>query len=84
MVAQQLLPRATGQGRVPAVEVLKVTRGVAHGIREGKPTGLVSAMQTGASQGMVTMQRCVQELANRGVITADVARLAEDQTRQAT
>lgn len=76
VVSQRLLPRASGRGRVPAVEVLKVTHGVAHRIREGKTAQLVSSMQTGASEGMVTLERCVEQLVRSGRVTAEVARLA--------
>ncbi len=76
VISQRLLPRASGAGRVPAVEVLKITPAAAHLIRDGKTPGLVSVMQTGGDEGMVPLDRCVQELVRRGRITPEVAREA--------
>ena len=36
VISQRLLPRSTGKGRVPAVELLAVNGSVAHMLREGK------------------------------------------------
>jgi twitching motility protein PilT len=53
--------------------VLRVTQSAAHQIREGKTPALVSVMQTGANEGMITLERCVEDLQRRGRITAEVA-----------
>jgi twitching motility protein PilT len=71
VLAVRLLPRASGTGRVPAVEILEVNTAAAHAIREGKTPQLISVMQTGADVGMVTMERCLQEMVRRGVIRED-------------
>jgi twitching motility protein PilT len=42
-------------------------------IREDKIAQMYSAIQTGMSHGMQTMDQCLQNLVNRGVITKDVA-----------
>jgi twitching motility protein PilT len=75
VVSQRLLPRAHGGGRVPAVEVLKVTAGVAHQIREGKTAQIQSSIQTGAANDMVTMERSIETLLERGVISHNTAQL---------
>src|SRR5262249_40020811 len=46
VVAQHLLPRANGLGRVPAVELLKVTKGVSNLIRNHKSEQVYSAMES--------------------------------------
>ena len=68
VVAQQLLPRVDRGGRLPAVEVLRVNQAAATLIREGKTPQLHSVMQTGRGEGMIPMDRCVQELRAKGRI----------------
>lgn len=71
VVAQALLPRSNGQGRVPAVEVLVNVPAVANLIREGKTYQTASVMQTGRAQGMMTFEGAVHDLINRGLISRD-------------
>lgn len=68
VVAQQLLPRKDGQGRVAAHEVLIGTPAVRNLIREQKGAQLVSVMQTGQQQGMQTMAQSLERLAKSGLI----------------
>ncbi len=72
VIAQQLLPRATG-GRCAAFEVLFSSAPVANMIREGKTGQITSAIQTGARQGMIDMDTSIRNLFEDGVITARVA-----------
>ena len=55
ILAQQILPRADGSGRVAAVEVLIKTAAVSNIIREGKEHQLYTAIQTDRQTGMQTM-----------------------------
>jgi twitching motility protein PilT len=73
VVAQQILPRADNHGRVAAVEVLINTPAVSNNIREGKEHQLYTALQTGRSVGMQTMDFALAELCMRGLITRDMA-----------
>jgi twitching motility protein PilT len=73
IVTQQLLPTADGQGRVAAVEVLVPTPAVRNLIREGKTHQIYSALQTGASHGMQTMDASLAELVSRHRITRELA-----------
>src|SRR5688572_22726502 len=52
VVSQILLPRADGDGRVAAREVLVVNAAIGAIIREGKTHQIYSAIQTGGNQGM--------------------------------
>jgi twitching motility protein PilT len=72
VLAQQLLPR-NGGGRIAAMETMIVTSGVRNLIREGKSEQLYSLVETGAQQGMQTMDRTLVDLFRQGVITRDVA-----------
>lgn len=71
--AQRLVP-AIGGGRVVAAEVLVANPAVRNIIREGKSHQLDAVIQTGADQGMQTMDRTLVKLVQSGVVTYDDAR----------
>lgn len=71
--SQRLVP-AIGGGRVVAAEVLVANPAVRNIIREGKTHQLDAVIQTGADQGMQTMDRTLVKLVQSGVITYDDAR----------
>ena len=71
--SQRLVP-AIGGGRVVAAEVLIANPAVRNIIREGKSHQLDAVIQTGADQGMQTMDRTLVKLVQTGVITYDSAR----------
>ena len=71
--AQRLVP-AIGGGRVVAAEVMVANPAVRSVIREGKTHQLDTIIQTGADQGMQTMDRTLVKLIQQGVITYDNAR----------
>ena len=70
---QQLLPTADGRGRILAAEVLVPTPAVRNLIREGKTHQIYSAIQTGGSFGMQTMDSALADLVRRNVITRELA-----------
>ena len=71
--AQRLIP-AIGGGRVVAAEVMVANPAVRNIIREGKTHQLDTVIQTGADQGMQTMDRTLVKLVQTGAITYDNAR----------
>jgi twitching motility protein PilT len=71
--SQRLVP-AIGGGRVAAAEILIANPAVRNIIREGKTHQLDAVIQTGADQGMQTMDRTLAGLVQSGVITYDEAR----------
>ncbi len=71
--SQRLVP-AIGGGRVVAAEILVANSAVRALIRDGKTHQLDTAIQTGAEQGMQTMDRTLAKLVQTGVITYDSAR----------
>jgi twitching motility protein PilT len=73
IVSQQLIRRADGKGRVPAVEILLATSSVGNMIREGKTYQLLSVMQTGKTQGMQMMDAHLLELVSQNRITVEDA-----------
>lgn len=75
VVAQTLFPRADGQGRVAAYEILKSTKAVANLIREGKIHQIPSAIQTGSSSGMVSFEKYIDDLVKKGKVAPSDAKL---------
>ncbi len=73
IVTQQLIPKASREGRVAACEVLIATPACRNLIREGKTHQLYTVMQTGGPQGMQTMNTSLADLVRRGQITRDLA-----------
>lgn len=73
IVSQRLVP-AIGGGRVAATEILVANPAVRNIIREGKAHQLDAIIQTGADQGMQTMDRTLVSLVQSGTVTYDAAR----------
>ncbi len=74
IIAQQLIPRKDGRGRVLAVEILVPNPAIRNLIREDKVHQIYSMMQTGQSKyGMQTMNQSLYELYSRGRISYEDA-----------
>lgn len=71
VITQQLLPKATGSGRVPAIEIMVASPAVRNLIRENKTHQIPSMIQTSRQAGMMTMDQCLRELYIRGQVTWD-------------
>jgi twitching motility protein PilT len=71
--SQRLVPKIGG-GRVAAAEIFVVTPGARNIIREGKSHQLDSVIQTGAEQGMQSMDNTLVKLIHSGTITFDEAK----------
>jgi len=72
IIAQMLLP-AIGGGVALAQEILVATEAVRALIRERKTPQIQNMMQTGAKEGMITLEATLNELVQRGVIAYEVA-----------
>lgn len=73
-VVSQTLLKKNGGGRVAAHEIMRGTSAIRNLIREDKVAQMYSAIQTGASVGMQTMDQCLADLLERRIITRDIAR----------
>ncbi len=73
VIAQQLLPRASGSGLTPALEIMIATTGMKNLIRKGDTHQLYSVIQTGGQSGMQTMNQCLRDMVSGGLIDAEVA-----------
>jgi twitching motility protein PilT len=73
VMTQTLIPTADGSSRVVACETLVPTPAVRNLIREGKTHQILSAMQTGGSAGMQTLDAALAALIRAGKITQRMA-----------
>jgi len=74
VVTQRLLKTKDGQGRVGAFEVMKCTPPIQNLIREAKIHQIPSIMQTAVRDGMITMEKSLEELVKSGKIDSGAAR----------
>ena len=72
-ISQSLLKRIGG-GRVAAHEIMIGTPAIRNLIREGKIAQMYSAIQTGQKDGMQTLDQCLTELLQKGIVTKEEAR----------
>jgi len=73
VISQQLVPKATKDGLVAALEIMVNTPAVANIIRQGTLDKLENTMMGGRKDGMITMDTALRELFNKGVITGRAA-----------
>ena len=69
VISQTLLKRVGG-GRVAAHEIMIGIPAIRNLIREDKIAQMYSVIQTGMIHGMQTMDQCLKQLVNRGLVTA--------------
>ncbi len=72
-VISQTLLKKIGGGRVAAHEIMLGTPAIRNLIRENKIAQMYSAIQTGQSLGMQTLDQNLQDLLNKGLISKDEA-----------
>lgn len=73
VISQELLPNIEGTGRVAAREVMIVNSAIANLIREGQTHQIYSAIQTGKSIGMCSMDKALADLCRDGLISFEAA-----------
>ncbi len=72
-VISQTLIKKSGGGRVAGYEIMLGVPAIRNLIREDKTAQMYSAIQTGMQHGMQTMDQCLQNLVNRGLISKQMA-----------
>ena len=77
IISQKLVPRADGQGRVVAMEILNNTLATANLIRHMKVEQIYSQLQTKVrdfpNERMITMEACLAKLVAEGMVTEEEA-----------
>ncbi|MBT3940354.1 MAG: twitching motility protein PilT, partial [Pelagibacterales bacterium] len=70
VVTQKLFKKKDGSGRVGAFEIMVCNAPIKNLIREAKIHQIPSVMQTGQREGMMTMEKSIEELISTGVISS--------------
>lgn len=73
VIAQKLIKKATGNGRVAAFEIMIANRAIRNLIRENKIPQISSIIQIGIKEGMVLMRDYVHDLVAKGIVNAQDA-----------
>lgn len=73
VISQTLLKTADGHGRIAAFETMVAVPAIRNLIREAKTHQINSTIQTGARQGMMTLDQALADLARRRVVTFEDA-----------
>jgi twitching motility protein PilT len=73
VVSQKLLARKSGDGRVPAFEVLKNNAGMANLMRTGKIHQMTGAIETSVKEGMNTLEQHLVYLVEQGIVSRQEA-----------
>ena len=74
VISQTLLKTKDGMGRVACHEIMIGTPAIRNLIREAKVAQMYSAIQTGQSYGMQTLDQNLQEVVKRNIVSIDEAR----------
>ena len=74
VISQQLFPKKGGGGVVVAREILIVTAAVSNLIRENKIPQITSVIQTSGELGMITIEKAIEQLIEKGLIEVDVGK----------
>ena len=75
VISQKLLPSASGIGRVVCYEFAPFNHSLRALIRTGKTHLIEGQIEIGKSEGMISYQKCLESLLNRGRITKEVYEL---------
>ena len=75
-MAQTLLPRMDGTGRVAAREILLGNPAIAALIREARTPQIYSMIETSRDLGMQTMEKSLADLVVDGVVSVEAATAA--------
>ncbi len=78
VIAQKLLPRKGGVGRVIGCEVMVANVAVRNLIREDKIYQIPSVIQSGGKQGMQSLDQDLQRLLHKGMIDRETAALVAE------
>ena len=75
IVSQRLIPRADGNGRIAAIEILKSTMRTREYIEKGETEGksLIDAMEQGDQEGMQTFDGVIEQFIREGILSPEGA-----------
>jgi len=73
IICQQLVPRADGRGRAPAVEILLTNNAVRQHIRRERAENLHTEITLGKRAGMISLEESLARLVRAGTVTLEEA-----------
>ncbi len=76
VIAQRLLPRIDGKGRIAAMEILRVTLAIQAIIADPEKGGMLDAISRGAQYGMQTFDQHLMKLYKSGLLRLETAKMA--------
>jgi len=82
VIAQRLLVRADGTGRIPACQVMLTTPLVRKILHEGRTPELFEAIRKGTADGMTTFNQALLALIQSGAVSQDEARKYADNVEE--
>ena len=68
VIAQRLLSRKGGRGRIAVHEIMTCTAAISSAIRQGQSHQIESMMQTGRKDGMITLDKSIEDLLDQDLI----------------
>jgi twitching motility protein PilT len=78
VIAQKLLPKKSGDGRILAAEVMVANVAIRNLIREDKIYQIPSVIQSGGKSGMQSLDQDLQRLMHKGIIDRETAQLVAE------
>ncbi len=84
VISQKLIPRADGDGRIPACEVLIVNQAISKLISAGKFDDIYPLIVEGKGEGMMTFSQSLNELCDSGIISKDELYLHTENSEEVT
>lgn len=84
VIAQRLIPKADGKGRVACTEIMVNNDGVRSCLRDRRFQQLISMIEIGAKDGMMSFDESVSDLYARGIISKSEALLNARDPRRIT
>lgn len=73
IIAQQLIPKASGEGRVAIQEIMIATAAIRNLIREAKAHQILSVIQTSMQHSMISTDQALRDAYQKGIISYDMA-----------
>jgi twitching motility protein PilT len=82
VLSQRLVPRKTGTGMVPAVELMLSTPRVRELLYDGKTTELARVIEAGSEEDLISFNRSLRTLVEHDLIELEVALAASDRPEE--
>lgn len=73
VISQRLIQKSSGTGRIPVCEIMVANQAIRSLIREEKTHLIQSVIQTGAAEGMITLDKVLADHVSRGEIALEEA-----------